>query len=184
VIFTVAGLVSGEDRVLVGPRTGTDLDKGQWLLATALTSGTETAVIVKTGTDSVPWPSNEINWPDAGQSGDVSALRIQLDTGIYRNVDYESHDSSDTFTILSTSFSGGLSASINRNVFLAFIDLLAIATTATFTGVHDTVNRSLFVRSRDGGTAGDNIPAKTFESVTANFLSTPQTIAITRTDDA
>ncbi len=184
VIFTVAGLVSGEDRVLVGPRDGTDLDKGQWLLATALTGGTETAVIVKTGTDSVPWPSNEINWPDAGQSGDVSALRIQLDSGIYRNVDYESHDGVDTFTILSTSFSASLSAAINREVFLAFIDILAIATTATFTGVHDTVNRSLFVRSRDGGTAGDNIPAKTFESVTANFLSTPQTIAITRTDDA
>lgn len=183
VIFTVSGLVSGEDRVLVGPRTGTALDRGQWLLAIALTTGTEVAVVVKTGTDTVPWPANEVNWPDTGQSGDPSALRIQMDSGIYRNVDYESHDSVDTFVILSTSFSGN-EAAVNKNVFLAFIDLLAVATTATFTGVHDTVNRDLFVRSRDGGTAGDNIPAKTFESVTAQFLSTPQTIAITRTDDA
>jgi hypothetical protein len=179
VIFTVSGLISGQDRVLVGPRTGTSLDRGQWLLSTALTGATETSVVVKTGTDTVPWPSNEINWPSTGQSGDVSALRIELDTGIYRNVDYESHDSSSTFTILSTDFSGANSAAVNNDVFLAFIDVLASATTVTFTGVHGGVDRDLFVRVRDGG----GTPIKTFESTSAQFLSTPQTIAAVRTPD-
>lgn len=184
VIFTVSGLISGEDRVLVGPRTGALLDRGQWLLATALTGATEVLVIVKTGTDTVPWPAAEINWPATGQAADVSALRIQLDTGRYRNVDYESHDSSDRFTILSSDFSGVLSAAINQNVWLAFIDLLAIAATATFTGVHSGTDRDMFVRVRDGGTAGDNIPTKTFEATTPQFLATPQTVAAQRITDA
>lgn len=184
VIFTVSGLVSGEDRVLVGPRTGTALDRAQWLLSTGLTGGTETAVVVKTGTDTVPFTAAEINWPATGQAGDVSALRIELDTGIYRNVDYESHDSTDTFTILSSDFSGVLQAAVNNDVFLAFIDLLAVATTATFTGVHTGgSDRDLFVRSRDGGTAGDGFPTKTFESDSAQFLATPQTITISRQTD-
>ena len=179
VVFTVSGLVSGEDRVLVGPRTGSVLDRGQWLLSTALTGATETAVVVKTGTDTVNWPANEINWPATGQSGDVSALRIELDSGIYRNVDYESHNSLNTFTILSTDFSGANSAAVNNDVFLAFIDVLAAATTAAFTGVHAGVDRDLLVRVRDGGAT----PIKTFEATSAQFLSTPQTIAAVRTAD-
>ena len=184
VAFTVSGLVSGEDRVLVGPRTGSALDRGQWLLSTALTGAAETAVVVKTGTDTVPWAANTINWPTTGQAADPSALRIQLDTGIYRNVDYESHDSTDTFTILSTSFTGANSAAVNQNVWLAFIDVLADAATESFTGVHGGVNRDLFVRVRDGGTAGDLVPIKTFEATSAQFLSTPQTVAAVRTADA
>ena len=180
VVFTVSGLVSGEDRVLVGPRTGTSLDRGQWLVSTALTGATETAVVIKTGTDTVPWSSNEINWPGTGESGDPSALRIQLDTGIYKNVDYTSHDSSDTFTIPSTDFTAPDDASVNNNVFMAFIDVLADAATETFTGVHGGVDRDLFVRVRDGGAT----PIKTFESTSAQFLSTPQTIAAIRTSDA
>jgi len=179
VIFTVSGLVSGEDRVLVGPRTGAVLDEGQWLLATALTGAAETAVVVKTGTDTVPWPAAEINWPATGQAADVSVIRVQLDSNINRNVDYESHNSSDTFTILSTDFSGANSAAVNNNVFILFIDVLATATTATFTGVHAGTNRNLFARVRDGGAT----PIKTFEATTAQFLSTPQTVAAVRTPD-
>jgi hypothetical protein len=180
VIFTVAGMVASEDRVLVGPRTGVALDRGQWLLATALTGATETAVVVKTGTDTVPWAANTVNWPSTGTSGQNSKLRIQLDSNIYRRVSYQSHDGTDTFTILSTSFTGGNSAAINRNVFLAFIDVLASATTETFTGVHGGVDRNLFVRARDGG----GTPTKTFESTSAQFLATPQVIAITRVSDS
>ena len=179
VVFTVSGVVSGEDRVLVGPRTGTALDTGQWLLATALTSATETAVVVKTGTDTVAWPANEINWPDAGGSGTVTSIRVQLDNGIYKNQDYTSHDSIDTFTIPSTAYNVD-GAAINQEVFMAFIDVLATGTSETFTGVHDTVNRDLFVRVRDGG----GTPIKTFESTAAVFKSTAQTIAAVRTSDA
>lgn len=180
VVFTVSALVPGEDRVLVGPRLGAALDRGQWLLNTALTGAAETAVVVKTGTDTVPWPAAEINWPSTGTSAQNSKLRIQLDSGIYRRVSYESHNSVDTFTILATSFTGANSAAINQNVFLAFIDVLADATTETFTGVHAAVDRNLFVRVRDGGAT----PIKTFESTTAQFLSTPQTVAAIRTSDA
>jgi hypothetical protein len=160
-----------------------------WLLATALTGATETAVVVKTGTDTVPWPANTINWPATGQAADPSALRIELDSGIYRNVDYESHDSTDTFTILSTSFTGANQAAINNDVFLAFIDVLADAGSETFTGVHTETftgvhtagfDRPLFIRVRDGG----GTPIKTFQNVTAQFLATPQTVAATRTPDA
>ena len=177
VLFTVSGLVSGEDRVLVGPRTTTVLDRGQWLLATLLSGAGETAVVVKTGTDTVPWPANEINWPTV--SGTDGAIRVQMDDGRYRRIEYTTHDSSDTFTIASTSFSAD-EAAVNNNVFMGFIDVLATGTTETFTGVHNTVNRDLFVRARDGGST----PIKSFESTSAQFLSTPQTIAIVRTSDA
>jgi len=179
VTFTVSGLVSGEDRVLVGPRNAANLDRGQWLVSTALTGATETAVVVKTGTDTVPWPAATINWPPTGLTGEVSALRIELDSGIYRNVDYQSHDSSGTFTILSTDFSGANAAAVNNDVFLAFIDVLAAAAAVSFTGVHSGTNRDLFVRVRDGGAT----PIKTFEATTAQFLSTPTTIAAIRTND-
>jgi hypothetical protein len=270
VVFTVSGLVAGEDRVLVGPRTGALLDRGQWLVSTALTLATETSLVVKTGTDTAgPFDPLLENWPDTGVGDDVSRLRIERADGIYARVPYDSHDSSNTFTLGTAAtgvinmevsgvgaaggqfdrISGGSfitdgfergctftaanftnggnnaqftalsvtattivvdndagmvnesggggnetltsdgwdfltadtkNAAVNKNVFMAFIDALASATTITFTGVHDTSNRDLFVRARDGG----GTPTKTFESTSAQFLSTPQTIAIVRTADA
>ena len=99
VSFTVSGLVAGEDRVLVGPRNGAALDRGQWLVSTALTTLTETSLVVKTGTDTVPFPDAEENWPDTGVGTDVSRLRIERDDGIYQRVPYDSHDGADTFTL-------------------------------------------------------------------------------------
>ena len=274
VIFTVSGLVAGEDRVLVGPRTSTSLDTGQWLLNTTLDDGIagtpETVVVVKTGTDTVPWTSpDDINWPATGIGANNSRLRVQRDDGIYSRLPYDSHDNADTFTlgtpvtgvadlevsagldftraagsflddgfekgcvIATTDFTNGGNnstfvvdtvaaltmtvtdssgmvnetggggdetisstgwefndgdsavdmgnATANNEVFLAFIDVLADATSETFTGVHTTSNdRDLFVRVRDGG----GTPIKTFEGVSAQFLSTAQTVAATRTPDA
>ena len=275
VVFTVSGLVSGEDRVLVGPRTGTALDRGQWLVNTALTTNAETALVVKTGTDTVPWASNTINWPATGIGVDASRLRIERNDGIYKRVPYDSHNSSNTFTLgtpatgtinievsqvggtggqfdrisagsfLDDGFENGCrftgagftnagnnatftalsvtattivvvddtgmvnesagggnetltsngwdfsvatagmdSAAVDNDAFILFIDVLADASTETFTGVHGGVDRNLFVRVRDGGTAGDGIPTKTFEATAAQFLSTPQTVAAVRTADA
>jgi len=272
--FTVSGLVAGEDRVLVGPRTGTVLDTGQWLVSTALTTNAETALVVSTGTDTVPFPDAEENWPDTGIGtgvNDNARLRIQRDDGIFKRVPYDSHDGTDTFTLgtpvsaavqinvvasagtftrvsgdfladgfengcrftgsgftnggnnaaftaktvtatvitvvdntgmvdetgsgdevltsngwdFSTATAGMDNAASGKEAFLAFIDVLADATTETFTGVHTTGNdRALFVRVRDGGTAGDGKPTKTFEANAAQFLSTPQTIAAIRNSDA
>jgi hypothetical protein len=273
VAFTVSAIVAGEDRVLVGPRTGSVLDRGQWLVSTALTTLTETSLVVKTGTDTVPFPNAEENWPATGKGTDVSRLRIQRDDGIYQLIPYDSDDGTDTFTlgtgansgvqidVVATAgtftrasgdfladgfeqgarFTGSLfanggnnasftvdtvtatvitvvdntgmvdetgsgdevltingwdfsdatdgtgpsgwdssQAAVNQNVFMAFIDVLATGTTASFTGVHGGTNRDLFVRVRDGG----GTPIVTFESTAAEFLSTPQTIAAVRTADA
>jgi len=181
VSFTVSGVVSGEDRILVGPRSGSALDRGQWLLATALSGISETAVVVKTGTDTVPWPSTKVHWPASSSAGaGNSRLRVQMDSGIYRRVSYTSHDGVDTFTTAATDWSGASTAAINQNVFLAFIDVLANATSESFTGVHSGVDRNLFVRVRDGG----GTPIKTFEAASAQFLSTPQSVAAVRTSDA
>ena len=244
VAFTVSGLVSGEDRVLVGPRTGSVLDRGQWLVATAITTLATTALIVKTGTDTVNFPDAEENWPDSGTGTDVSRLRIARDDGIYQRIPYDSHDGDDTFTLgtpvmgaqqvdvvlaagtftrvgggsfiaegfeQGSRFTGAVftnggnnadftvdsvtatvitvvdntgmvdetgsgdetitgigwdfsdatdgtgpsgwdssEAAVNNEVFLAFIDVLASSTTATFTGVHTGgSDRDLFVRVRD-----------------------------------
>ena len=74
----------------------------------------------------------------------------------------------------------GSNSTANNDVFMAFIDVLASSDTATFTGVHSSgYDRLLFVRVRDGG----GTPIKTFESTSAQFLSTPQTIAAVRTPD-
>jgi len=267
VVFTVSGLVAGEDRVLVGPRSGSALDRGQWLVSTLLSSETETSLVVKTGTDTVPFPDAEENWPDTGIGSDNSRLRIERDDGIYARVPYDSHDGNNTFTLgtpntgtatievnatngtfnrladgdflaegfehgsvftgsgftnggnnaqflvasanaslitvydstgMVTESGGGgnevlasdgwdfsatndsANAAVNNDVFMAFIDVLADATSETFTGVHTTANdRNLFVRVRDGG----GTPIKTFESTSAQFKSTPQTVAAVRTAD-
>lgn len=99
VLFTVSGLATGEDRVLVGPRTGTALDRGMWLVSTALTTISETALVVKTGTNTVPFPDAEENWPASGIGAGVSRLRIERDDGIYQRIPYDSHDGTDTFTL-------------------------------------------------------------------------------------
>jgi hypothetical protein len=353
VTFTVSGLVAGEDRVLVGPRTGSSLERNQFEVSTALTTATETSLVVKTGVETVPFVANTENWPDTGIGDDPTRLRILRADGIYARIPYDSHDSSSTFTlgtpssgtinaevsgvggtggqfdristgsflsdgfergctfattlftnggnnstftasavyygstgtinmevsgaggsgqfdrisagsflvdgfvpnmvITTTGFTNGgnngqftissvtattivvtddtgmvnessgggnetaegstivvdddtgmvnesggggnetftssgwdfltadsKNAAVDNNVFIAFIDVLADAATVSFTGVHDTANRDLFVRSRDGGAT----PVKTFESTSAQFLSTPQTVAIVRTADA
>ncbi|PCI28746.1 hypothetical protein COB55_03475 [Candidatus Wolfebacteria bacterium] len=271
VIFTVSGLISGEDRVLVGPRTGSALDVGQWQVSTTLNDGIagtpEVTLVIKTGTDTVPVTAAKINHPTTGIGAGNSRLRIKRDDGIYARIPYDSFATpnftlgtpdtgvtnlsvvgNDTFTraagsflddgfekgcvFATTGFTTGTNnstyvalsvtatgivptdttdvvteaagsneqiqstgwefnngdsstdtgnATANNQVFLAYIDVLADATSETFTGVHTSSNdRTLFVRVRDGG----GTPIKTFESSSAQFLSTAQTVAAIRTSDA
>jgi hypothetical protein len=173
VTFTVTGLVSGEDRVLVGPRTGSALEKGQWLLSTALSGGTETSVVVKTGAEAVPIAGDT---PSNGQDPNNSRLRVQLNSGIYKRQDYVSWTGS-TFTIPSTSYSGD-PANVDNDVFLAYVDVLANGSSEGFTGVYQS-DRNLFVRVRDGGST----PIKTFEA-NAVFGSSNASVAAIRQSDA
>jgi len=177
--FTVSGLVSGEDRVLVGPRDGSALGRNQWELNTTLSGAGETAVVINTTPAGTPLESAIADdTPSTGKAADNPALRVLMDSGIYRYQDYESWSGS-TFVILSSSYSGdNATAGAGANVWLAYIDVLADAATESFTAEYVS-DRDLFVRVRDGG----GTPIKTFESDSAQFLATPQTVAAVRTDD-
>jgi hypothetical protein len=162
VTFTVNGLVIGEDRVLVGPESGSTLQANQRLLNTTLSGAGETAVVV-----TVAIPSDT---PSTG------TIRIELDTGIYRRVAYTSFSGS-TFQIASTDFTGANQATAGNDVFISYIDKLATATDETFTVVYSSA-RSLFIRVRDGG----GTPIKTFET-TGTLGSAGGSTTVIRTPD-
>ena len=163
VTLTVSGLVSGEDRVLVGPEDGSGgLDLDQLAL-----SGTLSGAAVTTLTVSTTIPS------DTPTSG---TIRVQRDSGVYTSIAYSSYSGSD-FTISSTDFSTDNATTAN-NVFISYIDELATGTTASFTSVYNTA-RTLFIRVRDGG----GTPIKTFETTGALGNAGGSSTAI-RTSDA
>lgn len=83
--FTVSGLVAGEDRVLVAPRTGTAIDITQRATDVTLNGAAETLIQC-----SAAVPSET---PTAG------SLRVELDSGIYKRIRYESNSGND-YTIL------------------------------------------------------------------------------------
>lgn len=162
--FTVFGVVNGEDRVLVAPRSGALLDYAQLTLQTTLSSGTETAVVV---TGAIP-----VDTPQTG------TIRIQLDSGIYKYQAYTSWATS-TFTIVSTDFSGDNATSGNTpDVFIGYIDKLAAGTSEAVALVY-SADRDLFVRVRDGG----GTPIKTYEA-SASFTSTGGSATASRITDS
>lgn len=169
VTFTVAGVVSTEDRILVGPWDGSTVDSegnpavdvDQLTLNTTLSGATETSVVV---TAAIP--------ADTPSSG---TIRIELDSGKYRRIAYTSWATS-TFTIASTDFSTDNSTA-PANVYISYIDKLAASTSESFTGVY-TSDRNLVVKVRDGG----GTPIKEYIT-SASFISSPQTITAIRTSD-
>lgn len=165
VTFTVQGLVATEDYVLVTNDAGSAIDTGQLSLSTTLSGATETSVVV----GSIP-----ADTPSAG------TIRIQRDNGAYTTHAYTSY-TGNTFTIASTDFSTNNATSTN-NVYISYIDVLATATAESFTVVYSG-DRTLFVRVRDGGTAGDLEGIKTFET-TATLGSGGGSTTVIRTSDA
>ena len=164
VTFYVTGLVSGEDKVLVGPKgAGDGFAFNQFLLQTSLTGATVTSVVVTTA---IP-----VDTPSIG------TLRIELDTGYYRKVPYTSWTGS-TFTIPSTSFADPSDATAGANVMISYIDKTADAASVSFETIYNA-DRSLFVRVRDGGAS----PIKTF-STSATLGSGGGSVAAIRTSDA
>ena len=173
VTFTVTGVVSGEDRILVGPRSGSSLVRSQFTTDTALTGAAETAISI--ATVSIPTDT-----PASGTGTDPTRLRVQLDTGVFRQQAYTSYDGATpgNFVIASTDYSGVLAAASGNEVFIAYVDVLADATSESYTAVYD-VDRDLLVRVRDGGAT----PIKTFEG-NGVFGSTSSSIAAIRQSDA
>ena len=163
--FSVAGLVIGEDRVLVGPESG-GLQTAQFTLSVALTGATESQATVGTAIPN-----------DTPSSG---TIRIQTNSGVYRRVAYSSWTGSVFTFAAPENFVADPAASTNE-VFISYIDKLAIATTESFSAVFVSP-RSLFIRVRDGGTAGDTEGIKTFETTGTLGSSGGSTTAI-RTPD-
>lgn len=150
--FDVIGCVVGEDRVLVTNNDATTLiDYNQMTLATTLNGGSETVVDV--GTGNIP-----DNTPSSG------TIRVQLDTGAYRYVVYDSHDGDDEFTLNSSyqDWTDPNDSTAGKNVFVSYIDKLATATTESFTTIY-TSPQTLRITVRDGGGS----PIKTFSSTAA-----------------
>jgi hypothetical protein len=143
VTFTLGGIVSGEDYVLIGPEDGGLLDTDQMTLDGALTGAAVTSVVV---VGSIP-----LDTPSTG------TIRILRTNGAYSRHVYSAWSGS-TFTIASHNFSGNNAAN-GANVFISYIDKLATSTSESFTAVYSG-DRSLFIRVRDGGVT----PIKTFES--------------------
>ena len=166
VTFSVGGLVIGEDRVLVGPATGNNLNYGQFTLNGALSGGAVTAVVIN---GAIP--------NDTPSSG---TIRIERADGLYSVHPYTSWTGS-TFTLTTgTDFSGNNAAN-GADVFISYIDKLAASTTESFTVVYAGSPRSLFIRVRDGGTVNAT-PIKTFETTGTLGAAGGSTTAI-RTPD-
>ena len=149
VTFTVSGIVSGEDRVLVGPEALGVLEVDQDTINdTGLNTSGVTSVTVTTAIPS-----------DTPASGNI---RITADDGRILRIPYTSYTGS-VYTIPAYNFTAPDNCTTGNNVFIAYIDELATGTSASFTSVFNST-RPLFVRVRDGGTAGDLEGIKTFET--------------------
>lgn len=162
VTFTVNGLVSGEDYILVAPNNAGNIQFNQMTLNGALTLATVTSVVVNGAIPS-----------DTPSTGTIRILRAN---GAYTKHSYTAWSGS-TFTIASTDFSTNNAAN-GANLFISYIDKLATGTSASVTWVYAS-DRSLFIRARDGGAT----PIKTFES-TATMGSSGGSVTIIRTSDA
>jgi hypothetical protein len=171
---TVAGLVTGEDRVLVAPWDGSTTDtngnpaieKDQLSLSTALTTDNISSVVVA---EDIP--------SDTPTSG---YIRVADNNGFERRLHYTSWNNK-TFSIDTTDGNedfNGVNASSGNNVYIAYIDILASSSSQSFTGVY-SVDRDLVVIVRDGGST----PIKEFISAWS-FTGSAQTITAIRTTDA
>lgn len=162
VTFTISGIVSGEDYVLVTNDESSNIDFDQMTLNGALTGGAVTAAVVN---GSIP-----ADTPAAG------TIRILRASGFYSRHPYSAWSGS-TFTITSHDFASDNAAN-GANTFISYIDKLAASTSEAFTTVYSSP-RTLFIRVRDGGGS----PIKTFES-TGTLGSAGGSATAVRTSDA
>ncbi len=163
VTFSVAGLSISEDRVLVGPESGGSLQTAQFTLATTLSGGAETTVVVGTTI--------------ASDTPSTGTIRVEMDSGIFRRLPYTSYGATQFNLTGSTSFTDD-NATSGNDVYISYIDKLADATSVSFTSVYLS-DRSLFIRVRDGG----GTPIKTFETTGTLGSAGGSAVAI-RTSDA
>lgn len=170
VTFTVSGIVSGEDYVLVGPWDGAatdadgnpEVDYNQDTINGTL-SGAGVTSIVTTSTIPTDTPS-------------TGTIRVQTDSGLYQLCAFTSYAGS-TYTITSENFSSD-NATTGNNIFISYIDTLAASTSASFTGVYAS-DRNLVIKVRDGA----GTPIKEYIS-SGTLSSTGGSTTAIRTVDA
>jgi len=167
--FSVTGLSSGNDYVIVGPEDGGVLDTAQFSLQATLSTANVVAVVINTAIPS--------DTPSTG------TIRVEDNNGNFRRLHFSSRTGS-TFTIDTTDGNEDfdvVNATAGNDVFISYIDKLADATSASYSAVYSTA-RALFVRVRFGGSSGSGYTdaIKTFESP-ASF---PGSAAAIRTPDA
>jgi hypothetical protein len=178
VTFSISGVVNAEDRILVGPSTGaTALQYDQFALNAGITSGA-TSLVVKLGLETPGTGTDSAT--DTPNSG---TIRVQDDTGVYVRVTYTGYTVGAGIMTF-TGLSNAPTAASDNEVFISYIDSLYGGTTATdrFVSTYSGVDRSLYIRVRDGGTAGDVEGIKTFETQSALASSSASVTAI-RTPD-
>jgi len=148
---TITGLVSGEDRVLVAPWDGATTDangdkaitKNQMTLAVALATDNVTSITVNDINPATQYP------PASGY------IRVTDNSGFERRLHYSSFNATtNVFTI--DTIDGNedflsVNAAIAKNVYFAYIDVLASSTSASFTSVHSSGTLNLVIFVRDGG---------------------------------
>jgi len=159
--FQIGGLISSEDRVLVGPKdTGNNFKFDQFATSGVHTNASTTVTVVSA------IPSDTPN---------TGTIRIEDNNGIYQRMTYTGWTGT-TFT--GCTGTGSWTADSGNNLFISYIDDLADAATESFTAVYST-DRALWVRVRDGG----GTPIKTFETA-ATFGSGGGSVTAIRTTDA
>jgi hypothetical protein len=168
VTFSVGGVVSGQDYILVAPKgAGTEIDFDFFTLNGALSGAAVTSVVVN---EAIP------TWlPAAG------TIRILRANGAYSRHAYSAYNTgTKTFTIASHDFSSNNAAN-GANCFPTPVDVLYDGTTATdrFTGIYPGSTVNLFVRVR----CGTATPIKTFETAAELGSGGGSTTAV-RTSDA
>jgi hypothetical protein len=150
VTFSVTGLdITGgeEDYVLVGSESGGTLDLTFDTIATGLTGGGETNVVVTTAIPS-----------DTPASG---TIRIENDEGRYVRIPYDSFSAS-TYVIPAYDFSGtgdndSVAGGATQNYFISYIDKAAASATESVTVIYKGSDLSLLVRVRNGNTGTPSV---------------------------
>jgi hypothetical protein len=156
--FTVSGLVSGEDTVLVAQNNGSDeILLNQLSSSTTYTGGEATFTVTTTIPSDTPV---------------TGSFRV-FNGSSYIKVTYTGYSGSSF-----TGCSGLPAVASNANVFISYIDAVASGTSLSYTAVYST-NRSLIVKVRDGGVS----PIKPFKSP-ATFGAGGGSITAIRTSDA
>jgi len=162
--FSVGGLVSSEDRVLVADYAGDIAPNGDpqpnydQLTLNGTLSGGETTVTV-----------NEVIPSDTPTTG---TIRI-FNGDTYELVTYTGYSTNDF-----TGCVGVVASGASANVFISYLDLLATAPSESFTSVYSG-DRSLIIRVRDGG----GTPIKTFVTTGTLGSAGGGTTAIRTTDE-